>query len=139
MYIFHKHINEFRYWNFRRTFFVSLYILIGILSPISLYKSLYYPKIESNPIVVYKDKYVTSTGDLKFFVEVKDSSGLRKEEIKFGYQYDTIEVGSKINLKEYPVNAFVYGLLSLIGFLFILFKFYRFWEILTRTERFENE
>ena len=89
--------------------------------------------------VYVKDKYVTSTGDLKFFVEVKDSSGLRKEEIKFGYQFDTIQVGSKINLKEYPVNAFVYGLLSLIGFLFILFKFYRFWEILTRTERIENE
>lgn len=135
----YKYINDFRYWNFRRTFFVSLYILIGIFSPISLYKALYYPKIESSPIVVYKDKYVTSTGDLKFFVEVKDSSGLRKEEIKFGYQFDTIQVGSKINLKEYPVNAFVYGLLSLIGFLFILFKFYRFWEILTRTERIENE
>lgn len=135
----YKYINDFRYWNFARIFFVTSYILIGIFSAISLYKALHYPKKDTVAVVVYKDKYITNTGDLKFYVELKDSGDLFKNEIKYGVEYDTIQVGEKINLKMNQKTAYIFATFFFLGLMFVLFKFYRFWEIVTRTERNENE
>lgn len=105
----------FRYWSYPRISFVLFYIALNLGFLFSSYKAFTIERVPENVVVLKKDSGITDNGVPKYFVEVsplKDSTKHYREEITYGFVWDTIDVEEKIVLNKIPMSAFLYGCLA---------------------------
>lgn len=105
----------FRYWSYPRISFVLFYIALNLGILFSSYKAFTIERIPENVVVLKKDSGITDNGVPKYFVEViptMDSTKFRREEISYGFVWDTIDLKEKIVINKIPMSAWLYGCLA---------------------------
>lgn len=107
--------DSFRYWSYPRITFVLFYIALNLGILFSSYKAFTIERVPENVVVLKKDSGITDNGVPKYFVEVSpamDSTKFRREEISYGFVWDTIDLKEKIVLNKIPMSAWLYGCLA---------------------------
>lgn len=107
--------DSFRYWSYPRISFVLFYIALNLGILFCSYKAFTIERVPENVVVLKKDTGVSDNGVPKYFVEVsplKDSTKHYREEISYGFVWDTIDVKEKIVLNKIPMSAWLYGCLA---------------------------
>lgn len=107
--------DSFRYWSYPRITFVLFYLALNIGILFSSYKAFTIERVPENVVVLKKDSGITDNGVPKYFVEVSqttDSTKFRREEISYGFVWDTIDIKEKIVLNKIPMSAWIYGCLA---------------------------
>ena len=102
---------QFRYWTFPRIVFVLFYVAINVGICFSFYKAFTTPKLQVPAIVLKKDSGISESGVPKYFVEVseKDSTKHFRQEIQYGFVWDTLDVKEQIIVEKYPLITWLYG------------------------------
>ena len=104
---------EIRYWSYPRILFAVFYILccVGVLY--CGYETFTTPKIPADVKVYHKDSGVTSSGEVKYFVEgaeLKDTTKMSRYEIQYGFVWDTIKVSHVVTIQKIPLKSYWFGL-----------------------------
>ena len=103
--------SQFRYWSMSRIIFVLFYLSINVGIGFCFYKAFTTPKLQVPAIVLKKDSGISESGVPKYFVEVsvKDSTKQFRQEIQYGFVWDTIDVKEQIIVEKYPLITWLYG------------------------------
>lgn len=107
--------DSFRYWSYSRITFVLFYIALNLGILFSSYKAFTIERVPENVVVLKKDSGITDNGVPKYFVEVSpamDSTKHWREEISYGFVWDTIDLKEKIVLNKIPMSAWLYACLA---------------------------
>jgi hypothetical protein len=94
---------------------VLFYIALNLGILFSSYKAFTIERVPENVVVLKKDSGITTNGVPKYFVEVSpvtDSTKYFREEISYGFVWDTIDLKEKIVINKIPLSAFLYGCLA---------------------------
>ena len=107
--------DSFRYWSYPRISFVLFYLALNIGILFCSYKAFTIERVPENVVVLKKDSGITDNGVPKYFVEVsplKDSTKHYREEISYGFVWDTIDVKEKITVNKIQLTAWIFGLIA---------------------------
>ena len=107
--------NSFRYWTFSRVLFVIFYIALNVGFFYCSWKVFITPRVSEEFIVLKKDSGISEAGIPKYFVEVsdvKDSKKTYREEISYGFVWDTIDVKEKITMQRIQYMTWIYAAIA---------------------------
>ena len=107
--------SSFRYWSLSRITFVIFYLALNLGFLFCSWKVFTIPSIPIDAIVLKKDTGTNENGIPKYFIEaydVKDSTNHFREEISYGFVWDTIDVKEKITVNKIQLTAWIFGLIA---------------------------
>ncbi len=101
----------FRYWTLPRISFVLFYLILNLGFLFCSWKAFTIPRIPVDAIVLKKDSGTNDNGVPKYFIEaydVKDSSKHYREEISYGFVWDTMQVNKQVTLSRIQTESWIY-------------------------------